>query len=185
MADHAPPGLYRADPNHSSVLFRIKHLGLSWYTGRFTRVGAELDFDADHPERMAVRAAVELASVAMAYGGTDKDWDKEMAESDAFFDAERAPTAAFASTRLTPTGDTTADVLGDLTFRGHTHPLTLTATFNGAMLDHPSGAKMIGFSAHGVLQRSDYGLVFGLGPRMPDDVQLVIETELAHTGPVA
>ena len=178
----APTGRYHADPSHSSVHFRIKHLALSWYTGRFGTLSAELDFDADNPETMAVRADVDLRSVAMFYAKDDKDWDKELAESEQFLDATRNPHARFVSTKVMRTGDDTADVTGDLTFRGAAHPFTFQAVFNGAMLDHPSGAKMIGFSATGVLKRSDYGLTFGLSPRMPDEVQIIVEAAFVTQG---
>ena len=178
----APTGLYHADPSHSSVHFRIKHLALSWYTGRFGTLSAELDFDADNPEAMAVRADVDLRSLAMFYAKDDKDWDKELAEGEQFLDATKNPHARFVSTKVMRTSEDTADVTGDLSFRGGTHPFTFKAVFNGAMLDHPLGAKMIGFSANGVLKRSDYGLTFGLSPRMPDEVQIIVEAEFAMQG---
>lgn len=181
----APTGRYRSDPNHSSVHFRIKHMALAWYTGRFATMSAELDFDANNPEKMVVRADVDLASVRMFYAGADKDWDKELAESEQFLDAARNPMARFVSTSIKLTGEDAADVTGDLDFRGATHPFTFKAAFNGAMLDHPSGAKMVGFSATGVMRRSDYGLVFGIGPRMPDDVQVIVEAEFKNEGAAA
>jgi polyisoprenoid-binding protein YceI len=61
----APAGRYRADASHTSVLFRIKHLALSWYTGRFVRAAATLDFDPDWIEAMRLDAQVELRSVQM------------------------------------------------------------------------------------------------------------------------
>ena len=184
MTDLPPAGLYVADPSHSSVHFRIKHLALAWYTGRFAKLSAELDVDPANPEAMSVRAEVDLRSVAMFYAGTDKDWDKELAESDQFLDALANPNARFTSSKVTRTGDDTADVEGNLAFRGQTHPVTFSATFNGAMLDHPSGAPMVGFSAMGLLKRSDYGLTFGLSPRMPDEVQIIVEASFAKKGDV-
>lgn len=66
-----------------------------------------------------------------------------------------------------------------MTFRGQSRPFKFATTFNDAMLDHPSGVPMIGFSASGTLRRSDYGLTYGLSPRMPDDVQIIVEAEFA------
>jgi len=178
MTDLAPAGHYVADPNHSSVLFRIKHLALAWYTGRFTRLSAALDFDPENPTVMALTAEVELGSVRAEYAGAEKDWDKELAESEQFLNAKAAPLARFVSRSVERRGEAQALVHGEMTFRGVTRPFTFESTYNGAMLDNPMvGKPMIGFSAVGVLKRSDYGLTFMVGPRMPDEVQIVVEAE--------
>ena len=182
MTDLPPAGRYVADPSHTSVHFRIKHLALSWYTGRFAKAAATLDFDPADLAATHLDASVEIGSVAMFYAGTDKNWNKELAESEQFLDALTSPTARFVSERVTKTGDHSADVAGQLTFRGQSRPFTFRTVMNGAMLDHPSGIPMIGFSATGVMKRSDYGLTFGLSPRMPDDVQIIVEAEFAKQG---
>ena len=173
----ASRGRYEADPSHTSVLFRIKHLGLSWYTGRFVRVAATLDFDPDDVAQMRLDARIELKSIQMNYLGTDKDWDKELAESDQFLDAARHPIARFVSYRIQRTGDETADVQGTLSLRGFDRPFTLATTYNGSIPDRQTGRPRIGFSAQGTLKRSQHGLTFGLGPAMPDDVQVIVEAE--------
>ena len=179
VAARPPAGRYVADVNHSSLLWRIKHLALAWYTGRFRQFSIDLDFDPDRPENNRVRAVVGLASVRTEYTGSDKDWDQELSESAHFLDSGTAPQATFVSTVVRPTGEHRADVDGELTFRGLSRPVTLHATYNGAMTDHPSGRAMVGFSAVGVIRRSEFGLTFALGPRMPDEVQIIIEAELA------
>src|SRR4051794_13203947 len=40
-----PAGTYQVDKAHTSLLFRVDHLGFSTYTGRFTRLDAQLQFD--------------------------------------------------------------------------------------------------------------------------------------------
>ena len=45
-----PAGAYTRGKSHTSLLFRVSHIGFSSYTGRFTRVEAKLDFD---PARIA------------------------------------------------------------------------------------------------------------------------------------
>lgn len=173
-----PKGRYVSDPDHTSVLWRIKHLALSWYTGRFTKVDIALDFDRDEPQAMRVEARIELRSVRMHYTGTDKDWDVELAEKPEFFDVKRTPLATFVSDDVRQTGPQTAEVEGKLTFRGVTRPVTFDATYNGAMTDHWSGIPMIGFSATATLSRSAFGLDAMAGPRLPDAVQIIVETEL-------
>lgn len=181
LADTAPAGRYDIDVNHSSVIWRIKHLGLAWYTARFTRFEGALEFDPDNIEAMTVRAEVDLASVRAEYTGTDKDWDDEL-RGDTFLGVTIAPKASFTSSSVTRTGDNTAVVAGNLAFRGITKPFALDVTYNGAMSDHRAGMPFVGFSARGVLKRSAFGVVFMVSPRMPDEVEIIIEAELAKSG---
>ena len=92
------------------------------------------------------------------------------------------------STSVTLTGPNTADVTGDLTLHGVTRPITLAVAYNGgwgAMPMDPAGAR-IGFSATGRLNRSDFGIGYGLpapGTTMGvwDEVKIEIETEFTST----
>ena len=44
-APPVPAGAYTVDKLHTSLIFRVSHLGFSSYTGRFTSFDAKLDFD--------------------------------------------------------------------------------------------------------------------------------------------
>ena len=178
MTDMSPAGRYAADINHSSVLFRIKHFGLAWYTGRFTRFEAVLDFKPDAIEDMKLDVSVDISSVRGEYQGADKDWDDELAHSENFFHGKTHPKATFRSTKIEKIGTETAKVHGDFTLRGITKPLMLEATYNGSMLEDPFKRTLIGFSATGTITRSQFGLTYFLGPLLPDEVKLVIETEM-------
>ena len=178
-----PAGRYEADIDHSSVLFRIKHLGLAWYTGRFTRLTAELEIDPQSPQAARLVASVELDSLRTEYQGSDKDWDDELAGGEQFLDARRTPLARFVSTWVERKTDDRALVHGELSLRGRTQPFAFDTNYNGGMDDHPSGKPRLGFSATGLVRRSEYGLTFGLGPRMPEEVQIIVETEFAFVSP--
>lgn len=70
-----------------------------------------------------------------------------------------------------------------------TKPVTLHATFGGSYEGHPMDpAARVGFSAHGTLKRSSFGIGIGIGIPAPgstmgvfDGVTIDIETEF--TGP--
>jgi polyisoprenoid-binding protein YceI len=152
-------------------------LGLAWYTGRFTRLAAELNFDAGQIENSQLSFTVDLRSVRTEYQGHDKDWDKELAESPEFMHASQFPTASFTSSRVTAGNNGDLVVTGDLNFRGISRPLSIMGSYNGVLLKDNHGRTLIGFSMHGSLLRSEFGLIFFLGPLMPDEVQLIIETQ--------
>jgi polyisoprenoid-binding protein YceI len=176
-------GTYTLDRAHTRVLFKVNHLGFSTYIAPFTGVDATLTFSPEAPETMALQATIQASSVETLYPDPSFDFNALITGPD-FLDAAQFPTITFTSTTITLTGDKTADVTGDLTLHGITKPVTLAVTYNGgwgAMPMDPAGAR-IGFSATGSLNRSDFGIAYGLpapGTTMGvwDEVKIEIETE--------
>lgn len=170
--DAVVAGAYALDPSHASLVWRISHgEGLSHFTARFDRFDAALDFDPASPADARVDVTVEAASVSTGM----PDFDAQIAR--AVFDAEDHPEIRFVSTAVTVTGENTAQVTGDLTFRGVTAPATLDVTYNGGANDPIRGADVVGFSATGTLDRTAFGadayVNFGVGAV----VELQIEAE--------
>jgi polyisoprenoid-binding protein YceI len=179
----APAGTYEMDPYHTRILFQISHLGFSNYTAFFREAEATLEFDPDAPEAMKVTARIPIASVETHYQDPAFDFNAMLAGPDFLNATPEAPDILFESTSVVPTGENTADVTGDLTMNGITKPVTLQVRFNGGYAGHPldSGAR-IGFSATGALDRSDWGIAFGIPAPgttigVGDRVEIMIETE--------
>ncbi len=185
----APAGAYTLDKGHSSLLFRVNHMGVSNYTARFTDFDAQLQFDPANPERSSVTASVNPASIETDYPDPKIDFDGLLRGKD-FLAADAFPPMTFRSTRVERTGPRTARITGDLSFRGVTRPVTLEATFNGGYpaggMD-PTGAR-VGFSAKGGLKRSEFGMKTGIpapGSQMGvgDLVEVIIEAEFSQPAP--
>jgi len=179
----APAGEYTMDLQHSSVNFRVSHMGLSRYTARFTKAEGKLAFDPANPAAQSVTATIDAGSLQTNYPEPQKlDFDAQVEKE--FLDTAKFPTIAFKSTKVEPTGPRTAKVTGDLTLHGVTKPVTLEATFNGgykAGSMDPMGAR-IGFSAHGTFKRSDFGIGYGIPAPgttlgVGDEVEVAIEAE--------
>lgn len=184
-----PAGEYTADPAHTSLNFRVLHLGLSHYTARFTGVQAKLNFDPAHPGTSSVKATIDPRTIQTNYPDPAQlNFDEELQNK--FFDVVHFPTMTFKSTRVVLTGGRSAQVYGDLTLHGVTHPVVLTTTFNGGYPPNaydPMGAR-IGFSARTVLKRSDFGIKYGIpapGTQMgvSDEVEVAIEAEFTRLPP--
>lgn len=176
-------GEYALDQHHSTITVRARHFGLANYTLRFNRLSGTLNFNADDPTQSTIEANVDVTSLDTPYIGTDRDFDAELQNSE-WLDAGAHPAATFRSTGVERTGPNTARVTGDLTFRGVTHPATFDVTYNGSWRQHPVGAPIsgIGFSARGVIRRSEYGLAVlqpttGPDSGVSDEVELIIEAE--------
>jgi polyisoprenoid-binding protein YceI len=172
-----PAGIYKMDRAHSSLTWKVNHFGLSNYTARFTRFDAILDIDPAKPEGAKVFVSLDPTSARTDYRSVDgRDFDKELGEAEKYFNAKKFDQIIFASTRVERTGGTTARVIGDLTMRGVTKPLTIEATLNGAMQHPTAKVPALGFSGIAKLKRSDFNLTFML-PLVGDEVTLLIEAE--------
>ncbi|WP_372782531.1 YceI family protein [Phenylobacterium sp.] len=182
-----PAGLYAIDKAHTSVTFRVSHMGFSRYTARFATVDGRLKFDPAHPAAMSVEATIDPKSLALNAPPAGFH-DQLMGKS--FFDAAKFPAISFKSTGVQLTGPHAAKVTGNLTLHGVTKPVTLDVTYNGGYPPNamdPGGAR-VGFSAHGVFKRSAFGMGFGTpapGSNMGvgDDVEVMIETEFSDGKP--
>ncbi|MBY0407178.1 MAG: YceI family protein [Rickettsiales bacterium] len=179
-----PSGTYSIDPAHTSVTWRVSHLGLSNYTARFAKVSGTMDFDPADPTKSTLKVSVDPLSVKTDYpDAATKDFDKELATGKDWFNGTEFRAITFTSTQIVKTGANTGDITGDLTFLGVTKPLVLHATFNGAYSKKPfMDTPGMGFSATGTLKRSEWGMTTYI-PNLGDEVQLVIETEFDKGAP--
>jgi polyisoprenoid-binding protein YceI len=186
-APEPPAGQYFMDPAHTSVVFRVNHLGFSHYTARFSRVDGKLQFDPKQPAAMKVEATIDPASLEL--NAPPAGFHEQLMGKD-WFEAGKFAQISFRSNNVTLTGAHTAKVTGDLTLHGVTKPVVLDVTYNGGYPPNsfdPGGAR-IGFSAHGVLRRSDFGIAAGIpapGSTMgvSDQVDVAIETEFSSKLP--
>lgn len=174
----APEGLYKIDPTHASLTWKINHMGLSNYTARFTKFDASLAFRPDAIETSKLEVTIDPLSVETDYPKPEeKDFNKKISTHEELLNAGKFPDIVFTSTSVEKTGDMTGKVTGDLTMLGVTKPVTLDVTFNGSMKEHPFTKQgALGFSATGTLKRSEWGMDYGT-PNVGDEVQLIIEAE--------
>lgn len=173
-----PAGEWALDAGHASATWRVRHLGLSWYTARFEAIDARLSFDPANPEASELTAVIEAASVSTG----DPDFDETLRGA-AWFDAPRHPQILFRSTRIEVTGETTGRIHGDLTVKGVTRPAVLDTEFYGGVFNLLEGRRALGFGADLIIDRND----FGVGRLPPgfigDEVRVRIEAEFLRTAP--
>jgi polyisoprenoid-binding protein YceI len=97
-------------------------------------------------------------------------------QTDDFFDTANHPTATFVSRSVTVAEDDAneATVVGDLTLRGVTRPVTIEVEFNQA--GTAMGVYKAGFDGEATIKRSEFGINYAL-PAVSDEVKLHIEGE--------
>lgn len=179
-----PAGAYVIDKSHTSLIFKVSHLGFSTYTGRFTRLDAKLQFNPGHIANSQVDVSIDPRSIEA--DNAPADFLQTLAGKD-WLDADRFPKMTFVSKSVVPTGANTFRIRGELTLHGVSKPITLEGRYNGGYAGHTYEPNArIGFSAQGSFKRSDFGVSLGLPAAgssfgVGDDVTVVLETEF--TGP--
>jgi polyisoprenoid-binding protein YceI len=180
-----PAGAYTIDKSHASLLFRVDHLGFSNYTARFRQFDANLNFDPANLAASSVTVTVDPRSLETDFPDPAKlDFNAQL-QGEQWLNSAQFPQMTWQSKSVEVTGPRQMKILGDLTLRGVTKPVTLEATFNGGYAGHPMDPNArIGFSAHGTLNRSDFGISYGIpeaGSKMgvSDAVEVIIEAEFS------
>jgi polyisoprenoid-binding protein YceI len=183
---------YVIDVAHASIIWRVKHLGISNYTARFTSFKATIAFDPANLAANSVEATIDPLSVETDYSGDYKtthagspfaSWDEDLGKNAEWLNATTHPEIHFKSTSATQTSPTTGTVTGDLTFLGVTKPVTLDVTYNGMVqLPWTPDQDRIGFSATTTLKRSDFGMDGNL-EFIGDEVEVIIEAEFLEALP--
>ena len=154
---------------HAAIQFRIIHLGYSVLTGRFNDFGGSFTWDKDNPGASSVNVTIQTASLDSNHA----ERDKHLREAD-FLDVEKYPEATFKSTSYD--GDASAGKLdGILTLHGVSKPITIDIEFIGEG-DDPWGGYRAGFEGNVTLRRSDFGMMYDLGPRS-DEMELDLYIE--------
>lgn len=160
------PVPYKLDPVHSSVAFRVGHLGITQVFGRFNDVSGEFSLAGNDS---TFSFTVKTASIDT---GVERR-DNHLRSAD-FFDAEKYPEITFVSTSVLQT-ETGFRVTGDLSLHGVTRRETVDLLAHGTA-EFPAGTHRTGFTCEFTVRRSDYGMTFMLGP-VSDEVQMMIGFE--------
>ena len=74
---------------------------------KFTRFGAQIDYDAAHPDKATARVDIDTASLDIG----SPEYNKEIAKK-TWFDSARFPKASFVSTAIRPAGAGKLNVSG-------------------------------------------------------------------------
>lgn len=149
---YAAPTSYSVDPNHSSIVFTVRHL-VSQVEGRFRNFDGSIEWDAANPKASSVNFVVKSDSIF-----TDNDKRDGHLKSPDFFDVAKYPTLEFHSKKVTPRGKDTLEVVGQMTIHGVTKPLMVTVTKLGSAVG-PMG-EVAGFRTEFTINRKDYGVIW-------------------------
>lgn len=152
---------------------------MAWFVARFTNFTTDLGFDAAAPEKSSLSVTVDPSSYRSGVMPKPQlNFDNLVISDPKLFNTPKFPRITYVATKIDRTGPATAKVTGDLTMLGVTKSVVLDAVFNGSLKAHPfSKRPVLGFSATGILKRSDFGMSY-LIPQVGDEVEISVEAEL-------
>jgi polyisoprenoid-binding protein YceI len=162
---------WKLDPGHSQIVFSYNHLGFSTSYGMFSGFDGQITWDRENPAASSVTVTFPVKTMLT---GWQARFDHFMSPD--FFAATDDETVTFTSTAIEVTGETTANITGDLTLNGVTKPVVLAAALTQTM-DHPmEGKPWAGFNATTTVLRSDFNLG-QFAPFVGDEVAIQISVE--------
>jgi polyisoprenoid-binding protein YceI len=172
---------WNIDPAHSVVEFGVKHLGIATVKGRFRKFQGTAETDPSGVLR-SLDVSIDPASI-----DTNVEQRDAHLRSADFFDVEHYPEMTFRSRAITPAGQGTYRVEGDLTMRGVTRPVTLLVEAERPLTD-PWGNTRIAARASGTLNRKNWGLAWNQvletgGFVVGDEVKVNLEVEAVAEAP--
>lgn len=172
----AEAAAYAIDPDHSQVIFKVKHMGISTVTGRFDLIEGSYSFDDADISKSSVETTITTASV-----NTNKQKRDDHLKSPDFLDVAKNPTITFKSKEVKKGNGDDFIIVGDLTINGVTKQVELDAEYGGKAQD-PMGNERTAFTAETKIDRKDFGITWNKtldsgGLVVGDDVKIELEVE--------
>jgi polyisoprenoid-binding protein YceI len=147
-------GDYTVDVAHTRIGMRARHAMVTTVRGAFTDFSGEAHLVPADPPASSVSIRIRAASIDT--GQADRDVHLRSAD---FLEVEKYPEIVFASTEVEQVDDDVFRVIGDLTIRDSTRPVTVDFTLTGSAKD-PWGNVRVGFEGALAIKRSEWGLTW-------------------------
>lgn len=148
---------WELDPFHTTIGFRVMHMGLVEVAGRFKRYTAKVKGSSPAFTDLQVEVEIETASIE-----TDMPTRDAHLRSPDFFDVEKYPTITFRSTAIRWRPLKRFVLEGDLTMKGITRRIQLEGELKGLVLKDMAGEPRASFHLTGQIDRREWGLTWSL-----------------------
>jgi polyisoprenoid-binding protein YceI len=142
---------WKIDPDHSGVLFDIRHI-YATIRGHFSDFTGDVNFDPENLEKSKFDFVVKINSI-----DTNNDRRDTYLRSDVFFDANKYPVMTFKSNSVSHISGNKYLIKGKLTIKDVTKDIALHFTYLGQKDDPLRKSKMIaGFDSRFNINRFDF-----------------------------
>ncbi|HLL08177.1 MAG TPA: YceI family protein [Nocardioidaceae bacterium] len=147
-------GDYSLDVAHTRIGFSARHAMVTSVRGSFQDFEGTAHLDAADPTKSSAKLTIQVASLT-----TGQEQRDAHLRSPDFFDVETYPEITFESTDVEQLDGDTYRLVGDLTIKDQTQPVSVDFTFNGSAKD-PFGNLRAGFEGRATVNRKDWGLTW-------------------------
>jgi polyisoprenoid-binding protein YceI len=176
----AQSATWTIDPGHSAATFTVRHMVVANVKGEFAGPVGTATFDPTDLTTLRVDATIDARTINTRNPDRDKDL-----RSDLFFDVSKYPKITFKSRGVTVDGPGKLKVLGDLTIKGITKPVTLDVEGPTAEIKDIWGSRRIGATGTTTINRRDFNIVYnrmleGGGAVVGDQVSITLDIELTR-----
>ena len=161
---------YKADPVHSSAVFRAHHAGAAYVWGRFNDPAGTFMLDESDLTKSTFSSEIQVANV-----DTHNEKRDAHLKSPDFFNAKQYPTITFKSTSVKKGEGNFLQVTGDLAMHGVTKSVTVPVELTGKG-QFPPGTQRAGIEATFVVKMSDFEIK-GLPGVVSDEIKIVVALE--------
>jgi len=156
----AAPTEWTLDLGHAHVGWEINHMGLSRTVGRFNSYDGTFLIDEDAPENSQITFTIDASSIDSNHDARDT----HLRDAD-YLDADNNPKITFTSTDILMLTPTSGKLIGDLTLRGQTAPVSLDFSMirdrtYPDFIPNYDEVRVVGFEATGEILRLDHGMDF-------------------------
>jgi polyisoprenoid-binding protein YceI len=170
FSDPASAGTWTIVGDQSTIEVKAKSMwGLVPVKGRFT----EFSGDGQLTAPQGVSGSIDIKSASLRTGMKKRDEDLHSAK---FFDTDKFPDIAVVINSAEPTEDDTVDLRAQLTVKGTTKPIALTAKVT------PVGDGGMRVTAQGTVNRQDFGVDGNLVGMITDNVAISGDVVFRHSG---
>jgi polyisoprenoid-binding protein YceI len=165
-----------ADPTHSEIGFKVKHMMFTNVSGKFENYDALIETDASDFSHGTVSFKADITSINT--GNADRD---EHLRSPDFFDSAQFPKIEFDGIlEKDALGEYT--ISGDLKLHGISNAIKFPVEYSGILKD-PWGNTKAGFTIDAKINRKNWGLNWNSvletgGLLVGEEVRLLIELQL-------
>lgn len=163
---------FKVDGVHSSVIYKISHMGVANFYGRFNKLSGNFTWDGAKPEASTIEVKIDAESI----DSNNKGRDTHLKGAD-FFNTKEFPEIAFTAKSLAKNGTDWA-LTGDLTLLGKTNSVTAKFIPTGEKDAGGQFGYRAGFEAHFKIKRSDFGMTYGVNNgALGDEVEVIVAIE--------
>jgi polyisoprenoid-binding protein YceI len=168
---------WKIDTVHSRIEFKVKHLVVTTLGGHFSKFDATAESNSNDFNDAKISFEADVDSIS-----TNNEQRDGHLKSDVFFDAAKYPKLKFVSTGIKKIDAESFKLIGNLTIRDKTLPVTLDVAHGGTAMNFQS-KTVAGFELTGKINRKDFGLTWSATTEtgnivLGDEVKLVLAVEM-------